>query len=100
MLTTFRQEIFCQNVAKGSRHKDAAIAAGYSQRTASCIGAQLAKMPLVAARIQELRQAGLTVKVALVPGKRFRNKSRTIGARQNPSRLWMEPARPSAFFCR
>lgn len=52
-----RQETFAVYVASGKAHKQAAALAGYSARSAGCLGAQLAKLPHVAARIAELRDA-------------------------------------------
>jgi phage terminase small subunit len=51
-----RRESFARAVAFGRSKREAAIAAGYSKHSASSIGSQLALIPAVAARIDELRQ--------------------------------------------
>jgi phage terminase small subunit len=55
---TLRQLTFAENVARGKSNRDAALAAGYSARSASCLGSQLVKQAEVAKRIEELRSAG------------------------------------------
>jgi phage terminase small subunit len=55
---TIRQLTFAENVARGKSNREAAIAAGYSARSAGCLGSQLAKQARIAERIQELRRAG------------------------------------------
>jgi phage terminase small subunit len=56
-------EAFCQNCAAGKSHRQAAILAGYSQKTAASIGAQLARQPRVEQRIRELRELAPTLRV-------------------------------------
>lgn len=51
-----RQETFARETARGRSFREAAIAAGYSPRSATSIGSQLAKHPRVAQRIAELRE--------------------------------------------
>jgi Terminase small subunit len=55
-VSTIKQEVFAQEVAAGRSHREAAISAGYSHHSASCLGAQLMKKPRVLARVLELRQ--------------------------------------------
>lgn len=55
-LNSRKQELFAQAVVRGISHKQAAIEAGYSERSASAIGAQLMKRPKVSERIRELRE--------------------------------------------
>jgi phage terminase small subunit len=55
---TIRQLTFAENVARGKTNKEAALAAGYSARSAGCSGSQLVRQPKIAQRIQELRSAG------------------------------------------
>lgn len=50
-----QQEAFCREYVARLNAKDAAIAAGYSTRSAMSIGAQLLQHPKVAARIAELQ---------------------------------------------
>lgn len=57
VLSTLRQETFARNVAAGKTFRHAAIQAGYSQRSASCLGSQLMKQPGIAARVRELKAA-------------------------------------------
>jgi hypothetical protein len=50
-----RHEQFAQRVAEGQSHRAAAEACGYSRKSAASIGAQLARLPDVSARILVLR---------------------------------------------
>jgi len=50
-----RQEAFASAVAQGKTHREAALSAGYSARSATCLGSQLVKQKRVAERIEELR---------------------------------------------
>ncbi|MGI9073368.1 MAG: terminase small subunit [Bryobacteraceae bacterium] len=45
-------------MARGKTNRQAALAAGYSPRSAGCSGSQLIRQSHVAQRIQELRSAG------------------------------------------
>jgi phage terminase small subunit len=57
ILSTLRQETFARNVAEGNSYRKAAVAAGYSVRSASCLGSQLMRQPAVAGRVRELKAA-------------------------------------------
>lgn len=50
-----RKELFARAVADGKTNREAAILAGYSERSATCLGSQLARQSRVAERIRELR---------------------------------------------
>jgi phage terminase small subunit len=52
-----RQERFAQAIFEARSKKEAAILAGYSEKSAGCIGSELARMPKIRARIDELREA-------------------------------------------
>jgi phage terminase small subunit len=52
-----RQEQFVQALFEGKTKKEAAIAAGYSAKSAGCIGSELARMPKIRARVEELQEA-------------------------------------------
>jgi phage terminase small subunit len=54
VLRNNRHEEFAQAVAEGRTHREAALKSGYSPRCAASIGAQLARLPDVRARILEL----------------------------------------------
>lgn len=54
-LTDPRQESFARYAAQGMTHKQAAIAAGYSAKSASAIGSRLAKKENISQRIKELQ---------------------------------------------
>jgi phage terminase small subunit len=64
-----RQEKFVREVVAGKSHREAAICAGYSQKSASCLGSQLMSKPRVRARILELKQKtrGSLHRVAIRP---------------------------------
>jgi Terminase small subunit len=68
-ISTIKQEVFAQEVAAGRSHREAAIHAGYSQHSASCLGSQLMNKPRVRARVLELRQRtkGSLHRVAVSP---------------------------------
>lgn len=59
-LITEKRELFAQAVARGMSNKNAAIAAGYSARTASAAGSRLMKDPEVKARVEELKSVAAT----------------------------------------
>lgn len=56
-ILTGYQEAFCQIVAKGIKGKDAAIKAGYSERTASQAASRLLKDVKIKERIQTIQAA-------------------------------------------
>jgi Terminase small subunit len=56
VLSTIKQEIFSRSVAEGHTYTEAARRAGYSAKSACCIGSQLARQPRIAQRVAELRQ--------------------------------------------
>jgi phage terminase small subunit len=58
-LLNAQQEQFAAAVAQGKSHREAAILAGYSLKSATCLGSQLAKRANVAERIVELREQRL-----------------------------------------
>jgi phage terminase small subunit len=64
-LTTVRWEVFARNVA-GKTHREAALLTGYPEHSASCIGAQLVKLPRIADRIHELREQEFKVKRPII----------------------------------
>jgi hypothetical protein len=51
-----KQELFAQKIAEGLSNSEAARVAGYSARSARCLGSQLIKRQKIRERIQELRQ--------------------------------------------
>lgn len=56
-------ELYARFVAEGKSHRDAAIAAGYSEKSASAIGSRLAKKANVSQRISELQSAAATLSI-------------------------------------
>jgi phage terminase small subunit len=52
-----RQEQFAQALFEGKTKKEAAIQAGYSPKSASCLGSELARMPKIRARLEQLQEA-------------------------------------------
>ena len=62
-LTEPKLELFARFVAEGQSHKEAAISAGYSNKSASAIGSRLAKKVNVSQRISELHEAAATLSV-------------------------------------
>lgn len=50
-----RRERFAEGLAAGKTYKEAAELAGYSARSATCLGSQLAKEPEIVQRVTELR---------------------------------------------
>jgi hypothetical protein len=52
-----RQEQFAQAIFEGKTKKEAAIQAGYSAKSASCIGSEPVRMPKIRARVEELQDA-------------------------------------------
>ena len=64
MALTGKKRAFADAVLAGKSNKDAAIAAGYSAKTASAAGSRLFKDPDVAAFLQSARQASVTVNAA------------------------------------
>lgn len=58
MELTAKQRAFADAVIAGMEHREAAIAAGYSERTAGPQGSRLAKNPKVAAFIKKYKKAG------------------------------------------
>tara|TARA_R100000935_G_C2745790_1_gene127757 strand:- start:188 stop:679 length:492 start_codon:yes stop_codon:yes gene_type:complete len=70
---TPKQEIFAQEVAKGTNLKESAVLAGYSHKNATRAGAFLANHePKVQKRIQELQNRG-AIKVGLTLSKHLTN---------------------------
>ena len=70
---TPKQEIFAQEVAKGTNLKESAVRAGYSHKNATRAGAFLANHePKVQKRIQELQNRG-AIKVGLTLSKHLVN---------------------------
>ena len=57
MALTAKGKAFAQAVADGMSNKDAAISAGYSEKTAAQQGSKLAKLPEVIAYIEKLTSA-------------------------------------------
>jgi hypothetical protein len=56
-LLNFRRERFARRVAAGMSHRQSAIEAGFSPRSASALGSQLVKFHSVSERIRELRHS-------------------------------------------
>ena len=52
-----KQEQFAQAIFQGKTKREAAILAGYSPKSAGCIGSELARLPKIRSRIEELREA-------------------------------------------
>jgi hypothetical protein len=50
-----KQEAFARFVAQGKTKRDAAVAAGYSPKSASAIGSRLSKIVKISQRIQQLQ---------------------------------------------
>jgi len=70
---TPKQEVFAQEVAKGTNLKESAVLAGYSHKNATRAGAYLANHdPKVQKRIQELQNRG-AIKVGLTLSKHLTN---------------------------
>lgn len=102
---TTQQERFAEELAKGDcTGKDAAIAAGYSERTADKQASQLLDNPRIAARIRELRGAAVEL-VEIEAADVVREWSRLAlsdirdlvevtasGVRVKPSSQWTENA--------
>ena len=63
---TAKQRLFTDAVESGKSNKDAAIAAGYSAKTAMQAGSRLARDPAIAAHLSGLK-AGNTAKKAEAP---------------------------------
>lgn len=59
MALTSRKRAFVAALREGASKKHAAIAAGYSEKTASAAGSRLAKDPDVVAELQKLQALGL-----------------------------------------
>ncbi|WP_447733505.1 terminase small subunit [Pseudomonas shirazensis] len=59
MALTSRKRAFVAALREGASKKDAAIAAGYSEKTASAAGSRLAKDPDVVAELNKLQALGL-----------------------------------------
>jgi phage terminase small subunit len=57
VLNTLRQEVFARIVAEGRTYTEAAVVAGYSRRSASCLGSQLMKQRQIRERVTELKEA-------------------------------------------
>ena len=57
MALTAKSKAFAQAVVDGMSNKDAAISAGYSEKTAMQQGSKLAKLPEVIAYIEKLTSA-------------------------------------------
>lgn len=57
VLNTLRQEVFARLVSEGHSYTTAAGEAGYSKRSAACLGSQLMKQRQVRDRVVELKQA-------------------------------------------
>jgi phage terminase small subunit len=57
VLNTLRQEVVCRLVSEGKTYTHAAVAAGYSKRSASCLGSQLMHQTHIRHRVLELRAA-------------------------------------------
>lgn len=62
MALTPRKRAFVDALRGGASNRDAAIAAGYSEKTASAAGSRLAKDRDVAAELHKLRALGLMAK--------------------------------------
>jgi phage terminase small subunit len=58
MALTGKKRLFADAVIAGKSNKDAAIAAGYSVKTASAAGSRLVKDPEVAKHLKERKRAG------------------------------------------
>lgn len=58
MALTGRKRLFADAVIAGKSNKDAAIAAGYSAKTASASGSRLVKDPAVVKYLKECRKTG------------------------------------------
>jgi phage terminase small subunit len=56
-------ELFARFVAEGKSHKEAAIAAGYSEKSAGQIGSRLAKKENISARIAELQEVAAQLSI-------------------------------------
>jgi phage terminase small subunit len=56
VLNTLRQEVFARLVSEGRTYTQAALAAGYSRRSASCLGSQLMKQRQICERVSELKR--------------------------------------------
>jgi hypothetical protein len=70
---TPKQEVFAQEVAKGTNLKESAVLAGYSHKNATRAGAYLANHdPKVQKRIQDLQNRG-AIKVGLTLSKHLTN---------------------------
>ena len=63
---TQKQEAFCLKYVELAKAKEAAIAAGYSPKTAEAIASHNLKRPLVLARIEELRKLAEDATIATV----------------------------------
>ena len=59
MALTSRKRAFIAALREGASNRDAAVAAGYSERTASAAGSRLVKDKDVAAELMKLRALGL-----------------------------------------
>jgi len=56
-LLNLRREKFARGVAVGQSHRKAGLAAGFSRRSVSCLGAQLVRYHRVTERMSELRKS-------------------------------------------
>lgn len=70
MALTGKKRAFADAVLAGKSNKDAAIAAGYSAKTASAAGSRLVKDPDVAAYLQTTRQAPANAAPNPMPAER------------------------------
>lgn len=67
MALTGKRRVFADAVIAGKSNRDAAIAAGYSVKTASAAGSRLVKDPEVAASIASRRKGGKKEAVPVAP---------------------------------
>lgn len=67
MALTGKKRLFADAVNAGNSNRDAAIAAGYSAKTASAAGSRLVKDPEVVGYLKERRKAGAKAKPTVEP---------------------------------
>jgi len=54
-LLTYRQDLFCENIARGQKNGEAAINAGFSKSSAGPTASRLLRQDKIKKRIQEIR---------------------------------------------
>jgi phage terminase small subunit len=81
VLNTLRQKVFCRLVSEGRTYTEAAVSAGYSKRSASCLGSQFMKQRQIRERVSELKRSRpQTTRESVVAALALQGVLITIGA--------------------